>query len=615
MKDYDVIVIGAGHAGVEAALAVARMKGRVLLLTMNLDSISFMACNPNIGGTAKGHLVKEIDALGGEMGVNADRSIIQLRMLNRSKGVAVQSLRGQADKNAYHVNMKHTLELTEGLDILQCECTHVLVDNGTVYGIRTSHGEVYSAKAVVLACGVYLNSKIIIGDFNKYSGPNGFERAASLTESLMELGLSIVRFKTGTPARVRRSSIDFSVMEEQEGDDDIYSFSPLSPKRNYNQRKCYLTYTTEETHRIIRENIHLAPMYNGQIHGIGPRYCPSIEDKVMRFPDRERHQVFVEPEGLDTEEYYIQGVSTSLPVSVQQQMYRSIIGLENCEIMRYAYAIEYDCLDPLELQSSLMTKKVKGLFAAGQINGSSGYEEAAAQGLMAGINAIRYVRGETPFVLRRYEAYIGVLIDDLVTKGTNEPYRMMTARAEYRLCLRQDNADLRLTAKGREIGLVTDERYEKFLKREKALKEIATILQRSAGAERSRLILESVGEDYHGCTIYELAKRPTVDMDLLYDTFEELHIYDRNDVFTVITDIRYDGYIKKQAAQIRDMERMENRALPTDIDYLGIDLLRIEARQKLDKVRPANLGQASRISGVNPSDITVLMLYLNEHKL
>lgn len=612
---YKIIVIGAGHAGVEAGLASARLGNKTLLVTLNLDSIAFMACNPNIGGTAKGHLVREIDALGGEMGVNADKSLVQIRLLNSGKGAAVQSLRGQADKLLYHSNMKATVEKQELLDILQAEIKSLIVEKGEVKGCITAQGTHYRANSIIIATGVYLNSKIIMGEYSKNTGPNGYESAVGLTESLIENGVKIARFKTGTPARIKKSSIDFAVMELQEGDNDIYSFSEITTDEITNKMPCYLTYTTAKTKEIILNNLDKAPMYNGSINGVGPRYCPSIEDKVVRFKDKERHQVFIEPEGLNTDEYYVQGVSTSLPVDVQEEMYKSIIGLENCVIMRYAYAIEYDCIDPLELTPYLMLKKIKGVFTAGQINGSSGYEEAAAQGLIAGINASRYINDLEPIVLRRDQAYIGVLIDDLVTKGTNEPYRMMTARAEYRLFLRQDNADVRLTELGRTIGLVNDYRYNLFLEKQNKLKEIRTRLNRVASPKEFKELFEHCGESQsnNGIVLKDILKRNNINSVEFKKTFhDEFGEFDINLLRIVEIDIKYEGYLKKQQSVIDEIIRLENTALPINIDYTKVDGLRLEAREKLNKIKPMSLAQASRISGVNNADITVLMVYLTK---
>ncbi len=613
---FDAVVIGAGHAGCEAALALARTGFKTVMLTLNLDSIAFMACNPSIGGTAKGQIVKEIDALGGEMGVNADNALLQIRMLNRGKGAAVQSLRGQADKNYYHTIMKKTLENTPNLKILQGEAVEILTDEEgkKVVGVLTSFGGVIECKSVVVATGVYLNGSIIAGEWRQNSGPNGFQAAnGGLTENLMKLGFTIRRFKTGTPARVDKRTIDFSVLEVQDGEKDIYPFSFLTKQVPQKQTPCYLTYTNEKTHQIIRDNLHRSPLYGGLIKGTGPRYCPSIEDKVVRFSDKERHQLFLEPEGADTNEIYVQGLSTSLPHDVQKAMYRTIKGLENCEIMRYAYAIEYDCIDSLDLYPTLEYKKIEGLYTAGQINGTSGYEEAAAQGLVAGLNASLKMRGEQPLILSRDDGYIGVLIDDLVTKGTNEPYRMMTSRAEYRIVLRQDNPDFRLTEKGRFAGLVDDVRYERFLRR-KTLHEQATkemnVLVKPKDAES---LLKKYGYEKanQGLTKGDLIRRgiPLSDIIAEFGGFEGI---DNEILATVEIDAKYQGYLQKGLEQIEKAKKLEEKTLPEDIDYLSIKGLRIEAQQKLNKIRPKNLGQAGRISGVSPADIAVLMVYLRK---
>ncbi len=612
---FDAVVIGAGHAGCEAALALARTGFKTVMLTLNLDSIAFMACNPSIGGTAKGQIVKEIDALGGEMAINADKSLLQIRMLNRGKGAAVQSLRGQADKNYYHTIMKQTLENTPNLKILQGEAVEILTDEDgkKVVGVLTSFGGIIECKSVVVATGVYLNGSVIAGEWRQNSGPNGFQAATNgLTENLMKLGFTIRRFKTGTPARVDARTIDFSVLEIQDGEKDIYPFSFLTERVPQKQTPCYLTYTNEKTHEIIRANLDRSPLYGGLIKGTGPRYCPSIEDKVVRFADKERHQLFLEPEGGDTNEIYVQGLSTSLPHDVQKAMYRTIKGLENCEIMRYAYAIEYDCIDSLDLYPTLEFKKIEGLYTAGQINGTSGYEEAAAQGLIAGINASLKMRGEQPLVLSRDDGYIGVLIDDLVTKGTNEPYRMMTSRAEYRIVLRQDNPDFRLTEKGRKAGLVTDERYQRYLNRkteyEKA-KELMQVLIKPKDAEE---LLKRHGFEKanQGLTRGDLIRRgiPLTDIKESLGGLEE---FSQEILDTVEIDEKYQGYLQKGLEQIEKAKKLEEKALPENIDYLSIKGLRIEAQQKLNKIRPKNLGQAGRISGVSPADIAVLMVYLS----
>ena len=610
---YDAVVVGAGHAGVEASLALARLNKKVLLVTLSLDSISFMACNPNIGGTAKGHLVREIDALGGQMGISADNSLLQLRMLNLSKGAAVHSLRGQEDKTLYHLNMKKVIEEEPNITLLQGEVSKVLLDNDNkVCGIQTGMGSRYACNTVVICSGVYLNSNIVIGEYRKDEGPSGFSRSSLLTDSLIDLGINIRRFKTGTPARVDKNTIDFSKMTPQYGDKNIYSFSFMNDSFESADIPCYLTYTNEKTHEIIRNNIHRSPLYNGSIKSVGPRYCPSIEDKVMRFADKDRHQIFIEPESSFTNEMYVQGMSSSLPIDVQLDMYRSIAGLENVNIMRYAYAIEYDCIDSEQLDLTLMVKHIPGLFMAGQINGSSGYEEAAAQGLIAGINANQYLDNNKPLILSRDESYIGVLIDDLVTKGTNEPYRMMTARAEFRLNLRQENADIRLTEYGRQIGLVKDDRYNKYLDKINKINTYNQILNTNLSPKKFTSYFESIGESIpcNSLTFKDMLKRANVTSDSLIDNFEELNNLDRRIMAEVASSIKYEGYLNKQNASIKELQKLENKLIPDNIDYSQIDGLRLEARQKLNKVKPLNLGQASRISGVSPADITVLMVYL-----
>lgn len=615
MKDnhYDSIIIGAGHAGAEAALSLSRRNFSVLLLTINLDSIAMMACNPSVGGTAKGQLIREIDALGGEMGINSDKSLLQIRTLNLGKGPAVQSLRGQIDKTVYHREMKKTLEKDPLITLKQEEAVEILTEDNKVKGIKTALGGVYYADTLIICTGVYLNSRIIIGDHTQDSGPSGMMNAKKLTESLMGMGLPLRRFKTGTPARVLRSSIDFSAMEIQEGDPEINTFSFLNDEKLFDQQPCYLTYTNSETHRIIKENIDRSPMYNGCIAGVGARYCPSIEDKVMRFADKQRHQIFIEPEGADTEEMYVQGMSTSMPYDVQIKMYRSITGLENVQIMRYAYAIEYDCIDPTVLDPSLMVKGMGGLFLAGQINGSSGYEEAAAQGLMAGINAGQYLKGEKALVLGRDEGYIGVLIDDLVTKGTNEPYRMMTARAEHRLALRQGNADLRLTEKGYKVGLASEERYQKMLHKKTNIIEYDKLLNKVSSPKEYGRLFELKGESVKtaGITYRDILKRPSVTAQDLSEHFELFKDLDSRALQEVEISVKYQGYLRRQAAMLKDVMQMEERKLPEGTDYMQIQGLRIEARQKLNKIRPLTLGQASRISGVSPADISVLIIWLS----
>ena len=610
-KSYDAIVIGGGHAGVEAALALARTSLRTLMMTLTPDAIAYMACNPAIGGTAKGHLVREIDALGGQMGVNADATYLQMRMLNRGKGEAVHSLRAQSDKIKYHLTMKRTLEEQENLDILQAEAAEILTENGAVRGVKTTLGDTYFAKAVVVATGVYLNSDIITGEWRKESGPSGFANATHLTKSLMDLGLEVRRFKTGTPARLDGRTIDYSVMQAQEGE-DVYPFSFMTEEKVVNTAKCYLTYTTQATKDVIMANISRSPLYNGTIRSTGPRYCPSIEDKVVRFADKERHQIFIEPESAFTHEVYAQGMSSSLPFDVQEQMYHTVTGLEKARIVRYAYAIEYDCIDSTRLLPTLQVKGIEGLYTAGQINGSSGYEEAAAQGLMAGINASLWLREKAPLVLRRDEAYIGVLIDDLVTKGTNEPYRMMTARAEHRLHLRQENADMRLTPKGIEAGLVDDKRREKFEKKKAEAERFLPLLKKYPSRELSAAFLKSIGEGGEGTYSYgQLFKRTGAGAEKAKEFFPEWKDCDTRVLGELITSCRYEGYLEKQKAAIEREKKMEDRLIPPDIDYLNMHGLRLEARQKLDKIRPLNLGQAARISGVSPADITVLMVRLS----
>lgn len=614
MKEFDVIVVGAGHAGCEAALAAARMNCNTLLFATNLDTVAFLACNPSVGGTAKGQIVKEIDALGGEMAVNADKSLLQMRMLNRGKGPAVYSPRAQVDKNKYHVNMKQTVEHTPNLTLRQGEVVDVTVQDDGSFVVKTAVELTYRAKAVVLCCGVYLNSRTIVGTCIRDSGPNGFANAKSLTESLVRLGFEVRRFKTGTPARVRLDTIDLARTVEQCGEADTKPFSYLDNSIPATKRSCYLTYSTAETKKIILDNKHLAPLYNGSINGVGPRYCPSIEDKVVRFADKERHQIFLEPESEDTNEFYVQGASTSMPAWVQEQIYHSIEGLEKVEIMRDAYAIEYDCIDATQLNASLMSKAVPGMFFAGQINGTSGYEEAAAQGLVAGINAERFVHGKSPVVFPRDNSYIGVLVDDITTKETFEPYRMMTSRAEHRLVLRQDNADLRLTEQGREIGLVTDERYNRYLRKKHQLDACNATLSTIVSPKVYGGLFEQKEEVVTGAgmTLDEMMRRPGIKAkdlqtlgffaDVDDDVLEELEI-----------ECKYRGYIDKEMDSIAQARKFENKLLPPDIDYMAIDGLRIEARQKLNKIRPANLGQAGRISGVSPADVQILIVYLATH--
>lgn len=613
--EFDAVVIGAGHAGCEAALALARTGMKTALTTINLDNIAFMPCNPSIGGTAKGHLVRELDALGGEMGINADKAMMQIKMLNRGKGSAVQSLRSQEDKRLYHSLMKQTLENTDGLYILQCEVTDILVENGEVCGVKTSFGSILKCRAVVVATGVYLNSRIVAGEWEQNIGPSGFASATRLTESLIKLGFKVRRFKTGTPARIDRRSIDFSKLEVQSGETEIYPFSFMTDHIPEKQEPCYIAYTNETTHKIIRDNLDRSPLYNGNILSTGPRYCPSIETKVMRFADKERHQLFLEPEGYDTNEIYVQGMSTSLPHDVQKSMYKSIIGLENCRIMRYAYAIEYDCIDSLDLKPSLAYKKIPSVFTAGQINGTSGYEEAAAQGLIAGLNASLYLRGEKPLVLKRDEAYIGVLIDDLVTKGTNEPYRMMTSRAEYRIFLRQDNADSRLTEKGRAAGLVKDDRYKKYLWRQEKIAELKEKASVKIAAKTCEPFVKNYSFESVSAPLspIDMIKRniPLTDICKYFDLFGD---YPYDIIERVETDAKYEGYLKKGKEQIEKAQKLEEKALPDDIDYTKIKGLRLEAQEKLNAIKPENLGQASRISGVSPADIAVLMVFLVSRK-
>ena len=608
---FDVVVVGAGHAGCEAALACARTNLKTVMLTLNLDSIAFMACNPSIGGTAKGHLVREIDALGGEMGINADKTALQMRMLNIGKGAAVQSLRCQSDKNAYHAEMKRTLEHTENLRIVQGEAAEILVKDGKVCGVKTTYGGVFYCRAAILATGVYLNAETITGDVIQKSGPNGFAPATALTKNLMELGYSVRRFKTGTPARLDGRTVHFDECEVQYGDDDVLPFSFMTEEHVENKLPCYLTYTNAQTHKIITDNLDRSPLYNGTILSTGPRYCPSIETKVVRFADKERHQLFLEPEGADTLEVYVQGMSSSLPHDVQRDMYHSVKGLEDCDIMRYAYAIEYDCIDTLDIYPTLEFKKVEGLYTAGQINGTSGYEEAAAQGLMAGLNASLKLRGKEPLILGRDEAYIGVLIDDLVTKGTDEPYRMMTSRAEHRLEIRQDNADFRLTQKGYDCGLVSEERYQKYLARKAEYEDALKALEGRVPAGKADEFLKAIGLEGTGkpLTYGDLIRRGAT-LKQIEKAFPVLKNCGASAAQSAEIYIKYEGYLKKGLEQIARARKLEEKKLPNDIDYMKIKGLRLEAREKLNKIRPASLGQASRISGVNPADIAVLILYL-----
>ena len=616
--NYDIIVVGAGHAGCEAALASARMGMKTLMITLSLDSIAALPCNPSVGGTGKGQLVREIDALGGEMGLNIDKTYIQSRMLNTAKGPAVHSLRAQTDKNWYHRVMKETIENQKNLDLVMDEVEEILHEGKTVTGVATRLGRMYRAKMTILATGVYLQSTIFIGHDTFKEGPIGMAYAKKLTDNLKELGLSMRRFKTGTPARVHRDSIDFSVMVPQYGDEKVTPFSFMNEDIEKDQIVCYLTRTTPETKKLIQDNITRSAMYSGNIEGTGPRYCPSIEDKIVKFADKETHQLFIEPEGLDTKEMYVQGVSTSFPADMQEKMYRTIKGLENVRIMRPAYAIEYDCIDPTQLRQNLEIKGVENLFSAGQFNGTSGYEEAAAQGLIAGINAVLKIRGEEPFIMDRSEGYIGVLIDDLVTKGTNEPYRMMTSRAEYRLYLRQDNADMRLTQKGYELGLVTQERYDRFLKKKAEVEEEIERLrkERITPNEVNHLLEEkNIAPLNNGLSLYEFLKRPEIDYSMLEITGKASPKELSDEVKTqAVIMIKYEGYIAKQMKQIEQFRKLENKKLREDMDYSSIEGLRLEARQKLDDIKPTSIGQASRISGVSPSDISVLLIYLEQKR-
>lgn len=617
-EDVDVVIIGGGHAGCEAALASARLGKSTIMFTMNLDSIAMMPCNPNIGGTSKGHLVREIDALGGEMGKITDKTFIQSKMLNTGKGPAVHSLRAQADKYEYVKEMKKTLENTPGLMIKQAEIVKINVEDGKIQSVVTSLGATYPCKAAILAAGTYMDSRCLTGEYVEHSGPEGLKSSKELTKSLVEHGIEIVRFKTGTPCRVNRNSVDLSKMEIQPGDDNLVPFSfentPEGIKRK--QEPCYLAYTNEKTHQIIRDNIHLSPMYSGEIEGVGARYCPSIEDKIVRFADKDRHQIFLEPEGLHTTEMYVQGLSSSLPEEVQIKMYRTIPGMESVEIMRTGYAIEYDCINPTQLTASLEFKHIEGFFSAGQTNGSSGYEEAAAQGLVAGINAVHYIKGKEPLIIDRSEGYIGVLIDDLVIKGTNEPYRMMTSRAEYRLLLRQDNADLRLTPKGYEIGLISEARYKQFLEKRKSidseLNRLKTTYISNTDTVQEILIKNNSTELKSGSSLFELLKRPQISYEALEPVDPERPDLPKDVTEQVMIELKYEGYINRQRQQVEQFKKLEDKKMPKGIDYNNIKGLRIEAMQKLSEIKPTSIGQASRISGVSPADTSVLLMYIEQ---
>ena len=615
--EYDVIVIGSGHSGCEAALAAARMGCQTLLTTINLDNIAFMPCNPSVGGPAKGHLVRELDALGGQMGINADKTSLQMRMLNTGKGPAVHALRAQADKDLYHITMKETVENQPNLDVKQVLVERILSKDQKVYGIEVETGEIYYTKSIILATGTYLGGKIIIGELAYKGGPNGQRAAENLTSSLKELNIRIMRFKTGTPARVDKRSLDFSKMVEQPGDEEVHNFSFLSEIKTRTQLPCWLTYTNEKTHEIIRNNLHRAPMYTGIVEGVGPRYCPSIESKIVRFADKNAHQLFIEPEGHHTNEMYVQGMSTSLPIDVQYEFLRTIAGMENVKIMRPGYAIDYDCIDSTQLKPTLEFKTVQGLFSAGQINGTSGYEEAAAQGLVAGINAALLVKGQEPLILSRSDGYIGVLIDDLVTKGTNEPYRIMTSRAEFRLILRQDNADLRLTEVGRKIGLVSDERYAKFVcKRdsiEESLKLLRSVMITPTPEIQAKMQAMGTVELRTGIMLYDLLRRTEINYNLISEHFD-VPLLDSAVQQQVEISAKYEGYISKQLEQVERAARLDEKLLPEDIDYMQLNGLAVEAREKLNEIRPLSIGQAGRISGVSPADISILMIYMEQRR-